>query len=74
LTVSVQEMVETLEIIAGQEAVSKLSWQPDAFIQKIVGSWPSAFAPTRALALGFQADDSMTEIIQAFIDDDLTAP
>lgn len=71
LTVSVEEMIESLEGVAGREVVSKISWQSDAFIQKIVGSWPSAFAPKRALALGFQADNSMTEIIQAFINDDL---
>jgi D-erythronate 2-dehydrogenase len=71
LTVSVEVMIETLESIAGQGTMSKISWQSDAFIQRIVGSWPSAFAPKRALALGFQADSSMTEIIQAFMDDDL---
>ena len=73
LTVSVQEMIESLESVAGQEAVQRISWQPDALIQRIVGSWPSVFAPKRAVALGFKADDSMKKIIQAFIDDDLTA-
>jgi D-erythronate 2-dehydrogenase len=71
LTVSVQEMIESLEAIAGREAVNRIFWQKDALIQKIVGSWPSAFAPKRALALGFQADSSMLKIIGAFIDDDL---
>lgn len=72
LTVSVEDMMETLEAVAGQETVKRISWQPDALIQRIVGSWPSAFAPERATALGFKADDSMTQIIQAFIDDDLS--
>jgi D-erythronate 2-dehydrogenase len=71
LTVSVQEMVDTLETIAGQETVNRILWQPDAFIQRIVGSWPSSFAPKRALALGFEADDSMTQIIQAFLEDEV---
>ncbi len=71
LTVSVQEMIDALENIAGREAVNRISWQPDSFIQWIVGSWPSAFAPHRALALGFKADNSITHIIQAFIEDDL---
>lgn len=73
LTVSVQEMIRSLEVIAGREVVNRIAWQPDAFIQRIVGSWPSAFAPKRAEALGFKADNSMKEIIQAFIDDDLAA-
>jgi D-erythronate 2-dehydrogenase len=71
LTVSVEEMMENLAAIAGQETVKRISWEPDVLIQRIVGSWPSAFAPKRALALGFKADNSMTQIIQAFIDDDL---
>jgi D-erythronate 2-dehydrogenase len=71
LTVSVEEMLEGLENVAGQETMKRISWQPDALIQRIVGSWPSAFAPKRALALGFKADDSIAQIIQAFIDDDL---
>jgi D-erythronate 2-dehydrogenase len=71
LSVSVQEIIETLESIVGPETVKLISLQLDTLIQRIVGSWPSAFAPERALALGFKADDSMTQIIQAFIEDDL---
>jgi D-erythronate 2-dehydrogenase len=72
LTVSVREMIDSLGAIAGQETVSRILWQADSFIQTIVGSWPSAFAPYRALALGFQADSSMTQIIQAFLEDDVS--
>jgi D-erythronate 2-dehydrogenase len=71
LTVSVQEMIDSLESVAGRETAARISWEPDTLIQRIVGSWPSAFAPKRALALGFKADDSMTQIIQAFLEDDL---
>lgn len=73
LTVSVEEMIDTLENIAGRETVRRISWEPNALIQRIVGSWPSAFAPKRALALGFKADDSMTQIIQAFLEDELSS-
>jgi nucleoside-diphosphate-sugar epimerase len=71
LTVSVREMVDSLERVAGQRAWKRITWQPDPFIQRIVGSWPSSFAPERATALGFTADASMVQIIQAFIEDDL---
>jgi D-erythronate 2-dehydrogenase len=71
-TVSVQEIIENLEVVAGQETVKRISWEPDALIQRIVGSWPSAFAPKRALALGFKADDSMGHIIDAFLEDDIS--
>ena len=71
ITVSVQDMVKALEAVAGKEAIQRIDWQPDLFIQKIVGSFPSYFRPTRALELGFKSDKSMTEIIQNFIDDDM---
>lgn len=71
ITVSVQEMIDSLKDIAGQEVSNRVTWQHDPFIQTIVGSWPSRFEPTRAKALGFQADESMREIIQNFIEDDL---
>ena len=71
ITVSVQEMVDALEAIVGQEVVRRIDWKPDPFIQNIVGSWPSRFRPQRALELGFEPDTSMTEIIQKYINDDM---
>jgi hypothetical protein len=38
---------------------------------RIVSSWPRAFDPQRALALGFKAERSMDEIIRAHIEDEL---
>lgn len=71
LSVTVMEMVEALRHAAGDQAVERIRWQPDATIQRIVGSWPGAFTSPRALQLGFQADDNMAAIVQAFIEDDL---
>lgn len=71
LSVSIQEMVDSLQEIAGEEVVRRIVWQPDPFIEKIVGGWPVHFAPQRALALGFEADHAMGEIIRAFIEDEL---
>jgi hypothetical protein len=72
LTVTVQAMVDALQAVAGTEVAARITWQPDAFIEKIVGSWPARFAPERALAMGFAADESMDEIIQAFIEEELS--
>jgi len=71
LSVSIQEMVDSLQEIAGQKVIRRIVWQPDPFIEKIVGGWPVDFAPQRALALGFRADHSIGEIIEAFIEDEL---
>lgn len=73
ITTSVQEMIDSLETLAGTAVVKRISFQPDPFIQRIVGSWPSSFAPKRAQRLGFEADASMTTIIRNFIEDDLEA-
>ena len=71
LSVSIQQMVEAMGDIAGQNVVNRISWQPDSFIQKLVNGWPVDFAPKRAEAMGFQRDASVHEIIQTFIDDEL---
>lgn len=38
ITVSVQDMVDSLQEIAGEETVQKITWEHDPFIQRIVGS------------------------------------
>lgn len=71
LTVSLKEMVDTLHAIGGDSVVQRICWQADAEIERIVYGWPVRFAPRRALAMGFQADNGFREIVDAFIDDEL---
>lgn len=73
LSVTVEEMAAALGRIGGQEAVDLIRWAPDPEIQKIVAGWPTRVEPERALKLGIEADATMDDIIQAFIDDDLEA-
>jgi nucleoside-diphosphate-sugar epimerase len=70
-SVSVGEMAEALRRAGGSAAYSRLSWQPDATIQAIVGSWPRELHAPRAEALGFQPDSGIDEAVQFFIEDDL---
>ena len=71
MTVSVAEMVDALGRIGGEGVASRINWQPDPYIEKIVYGWATRFAPRRAEAMGFSADASIDEIIRAFIDDEL---
>ena len=71
LSVSVGEMMAALERAGGKEAAGRVDWQFDQTISDIVSGWPGAFEATRAQAMGFKADNSIDEIIQAFIEDDL---
>jgi D-erythronate 2-dehydrogenase len=70
-SVSVGEMAEALRRAGGAAAYNRLSWQPDATIQAIVGSWPRELHAPRAKALGFQPDAGIDEAVQFFIEDDL---
>jgi nucleoside-diphosphate-sugar epimerase len=72
LTVSVKQMVDTLESIKGKEATALIDWEPDAFLQSIVLTWPPNFETTRAMALGFQRDQSLTDIVESYIEEELT--
>jgi nucleoside-diphosphate-sugar epimerase len=71
ITVSIGEMVDALEEVAGEQVARRVRWQPDPTIQKIVAGWPASFDARRARALGFEADRDFTEIVRAHIEDEL---
>lgn len=73
ISVTVAEMVAALERAGGAAAVKRIRWEPDPVIQKIVAGWPRGISSVRAERLGLEADRSMDEIVQAFIEDDLPA-
>lgn len=72
ITVTVAEMIDELEGVAGPEKAALIDWEPDAFIQSIVLTWPPQFETQRALALGFKRDDSFREVIEDFIEEELS--
>ncbi|WP_457940420.1 D-erythronate dehydrogenase [Mesorhizobium sp. 10J20-29] len=71
LAATVGEEIEALRRVAGEKAVGLIRREPDATIMKIVGGWPQSFDPRRALALGFEAENSFDEIITAHVEDEL---
>ena len=56
-TVSVKEMVASLERVAGPAAAQRIHWKPDERIKAIVKSWPARFDTSRANSLGFPLDE-----------------
>lgn len=68
LTVSVSEMVAALVRVAGPAAADLIDWVPDSSIQRIVGSWPSRIAASRANLMGLQAAASFDDVIRAYLD------
>ncbi|MBL6077360.1 NAD-dependent epimerase/dehydratase family protein [Belnapia sp. T18] len=71
---TVGKMLSALESVAGPEARALVRHAPDPAIEAIVGGWPASFTAERARRLlGFSEQESLEEIIQGFIEDDLTA-
>ena len=71
MTVTVREMVAGLREVAGDGVAERLSFERDAFIEKIVYGWATKFRPERALAMGFAPDGDFRSVVEAFIEDDL---
>ncbi|MEM8743425.1 MAG: NAD-dependent epimerase, partial [Pseudomonadota bacterium] len=69
MTVTVAEMVAALERGGGDAGL--ISWEPDANIEAIVGSWPQGMRTDRADALGFSADENLDAVVQQFVEDEL---
>ncbi|MCB1385346.1 MAG: SDR family oxidoreductase [Nitratireductor sp.] len=68
---TVAEQIEALRSIAGEAAVAGIEPRPDETIHRIVSGWPRDFAPHRARALGFTAEQDFEEIIRVYLEDDL---
>lgn len=69
LSATVAEEIEALRRIGGQKAVDLIRYEPDETIARIVASWPENFTAERARNLGFQAETSFDQIIQAHLQD-----
>ncbi len=69
VTVTVQQILDGLEEVAGQEALSRVVDMADPAVQAIVGSWPAVFDVTKALDMGFYPDGDLAETIRAYIED-----
>src|SRR6516164_1087351 len=72
-SVAVGEMAAAVRRAGGDQAYTKIRWEPNPLIQHIISGWPQALIAQRAAALGFTADNGIDEVVQAFIEDDLEA-
>jgi nucleoside-diphosphate-sugar epimerase len=72
ISVTIAQMLAALEAVKpGASALVRPV--DDPAIAAIVGTWPAAFAPVRAQRLGFTPHESLVELVQAFVADDLQA-
>jgi nucleoside-diphosphate-sugar epimerase len=70
LRATVGEMLAALDQVQ-PGASSLVRRAPDPAVEAIVGGWPAAFQPSRALGLGFTAHESLPDVVRAFVADDL---
>jgi nucleoside-diphosphate-sugar epimerase len=70
ISVTVRQMLDALDSVR-PDASALVERRPDPAVVAIVGGWPAAFAPFRAVGLGFTEHEGLVELVQAFIDDDL---
>ncbi len=68
---TVEEQIEALRQIAGEDMVKLIKPVPNPDIIKIVDGWPRNFNPERAIRLGFTAEKDFTEIIKVYMEDDM---
>ncbi len=69
LTVSVGEMLDALEAVAGTEARARVRFEHHATIARLVGGWPADFDNSRAERLGLKPDPDFASIVREFLTD-----
>ncbi len=70
LSVSVDDMIDALREVAGEEVVKRIEWQADPRVEKIVGSWPGQWNTSRATQLGLAGDRTFADVIRGYIEDE----
>ena len=71
LAITVGEMIQALENVAGKKTADLIEEKRDETIVGIVDNWPKRFIADRAVELGFTAETSFEDIIHAHVEDEL---
>jgi nucleoside-diphosphate-sugar epimerase len=69
LNVTVQQMLDALEKVAGTSVRNRVRFERDERIAGIVSNWARGASSDRASALGLSADTSFEDIVRQYIDD-----
>lgn len=71
-TVSVEQMLSDLSKVKGNSILEKVKFEFDENINNIVASWPAQINCQQALDLGFSVDQCFVDVIQQFIQCDMS--
>jgi D-erythronate 2-dehydrogenase len=69
LSVSVADMVASLQRFATTRKLGTVHWRPDAAMQAIVDGWPADFDSAAARRLGILPDASFDALLDAYVKD-----
>jgi nucleoside-diphosphate-sugar epimerase len=69
ICVGVGDMVDALRRVAGDDVASRVRWEYDAAIDRIVSTWPARFDAAAGRALGMRADDDFESIVRAHLEE-----
>jgi len=69
LNVTVQQMLDALEAVAGPAVRARVKFVRDERIANIVANWPKGAKALRAPRLGLQPDANFQDVIRQYIDD-----
>jgi nucleoside-diphosphate-sugar epimerase len=67
LTVTVQQMLDVLGRIGGDEALSRVKFEVDPVIERMVASWPARVEAARARLLGLKPEPDFASIVRAYV-------
>ncbi len=69
LDVSVDEMIQSLQRVAGDRQLGTVRIVPDRFIEAIVATWPQRTFSDRGREIGLVCDVGLDAIVRAYIED-----
>lgn len=67
ISVSVQEMMDSLARVCGEEKLALLKEEDQPEIRNILYSWPARYDNTKAMGLGFHRDQDFDGIVRDYV-------
>jgi len=74
LNVTVQQMLDALEAVAGPRVRARVRFERDERVAGIVANWPRAASATRAARLGLAPETCFEDIVRQYIADSAGTP
>lgn len=70
-TDSIGGMIAAMTDVTGPAAEARITWTKDPSVEAVVGGWRAEFVPLKALGMGFVADESFSDSVRWFLEDDI---